>query len=347
MCDNKVVTLGFAEVSSDWRLRNVYFPSKMGAFPAWLYPETLPSSSELTCAHCKEPTVFLCQVYAPVESHDWCFHRTLYVFVCLNAACYKECSGCVRVFRCHMSRDNKYYSNDPPHEDVEVDEVKTFQPLCKVCGCAGTKHCGGCKHVNYCSQHHQRFHWKHGHKQQCNNQDGVEVDGQSEIKLCFPEYEIIQEEEELPHTASTSEKEEWEEYKKVDEGTKHVDDKVKESSDLHRMAMKQDKAFSSFKDRIEHFPDQIIRYSYAGEPLWVDEGNRPEDIPVCQGCGAERVYEMQIMPQMLNYLGLDSKDGECVDWGTLLIYTCSKNCEEGKPYHAEFIWKQHYNTEKK
>ncbi len=42
---------------------------------------------------------------------------------------------------------------------------------------------------------------------------------------------------------------------------------------------------------------------YAGEVLWVSDEALPsaEDIPSCS-CGAKRVFEFQILPQLLNHL---------------------------------------------
>ncbi|KFP80132.1 Programmed cell death protein 2, partial [Acanthisitta chloris] len=87
----------------------------------------------------------------------------------------------------------------------------------------------------------------------------------------------------------------------------------------------------------------IIRYCRGGEgPIWVSGENKPEekDIPNCL-CGAKRIFEFQIMPQLLNHLQVDSL-GESIDWGTLVVYTCADNCGEGDKYLEEFIWKQDY-----
>ena len=50
------------------------------------------------------------------------------------------------------------------------------------------------------------------------------------------------------------------------------------------------------------------------------------------------------MPQLLYYLKLDSTSdsSSCIDWGTLLIYTCATNCtsETNDRYVEEFLWKQ-------
>ncbi len=61
------------------------------------------------------------------------------------------------------------------------------------------------------------------------------------------------------------------------------------------------------------------------------------------------VYD-QVMPQLLYYLKLDQQRSSAenshtasggIDWGTLLVYTCSSHhCTLGPGYHQEFLWKQ-------
>lgn len=54
------------------------------------------------------------------------------------------------------------------------------------------------------------------------------------------------------------------------------------------------------------------------------------------------------MPQLLNYLGEDSRSGS-LDWGTFAIYTCESSCadSESDPYKTEFIWLQHFKEDSK
>ncbi|GBN32041.1 hypothetical protein AVEN_221815-1, partial [Araneus ventricosus] len=52
-----------------------------------------------------------------------------------------------------------------------------------------------------------------------------------------------------------------------------------------------------------------------------------------------------VMPQLLNYLSLDSVQ-DSIDWGTLAVYTCSKSCEKGvEAYVKEFVWKQDFSDD--
>lgn len=54
----------------------------------------------------------------------------------------------------------------------------------------------------------------------------------------------------------------------------------------------------------------------------------------------------QVMPQLLNYLGVDEKVGNSLDWGTLCVYSCSKSCATGNNYTTEFIWKQDFAADR-
>ena len=51
------------------------------------------------------------------------------------------------------------------------------------------------------------------------------------------------------------------------------------------------------------------------------------------------------MPQLLIHLNVDTV-GDSIDWGTLLVYTCTNSCDEGSAYHNEYIWKQDVEGEK-
>lgn len=82
------VALGFVEEADTWQLRSPQFPSKVGGRPAWLSLSDFPSLSDMTCAKCKLPTAFLLQVYAPIVSQDWSFHRTIFVFCCKTPTCH-------------------------------------------------------------------------------------------------------------------------------------------------------------------------------------------------------------------------------------------------------------------
>ena len=172
--------LGFVEKQMEkWRLESRHFPSKVGGKPAWLELKNLPPTEDLLCKNCSKPMIFLAQVYAPddddeggtVEIKDTCYHRTIYIFVCTERKCtVKNRNENFVVLRCQLARDNEFYPPIDPPEDPNWKKdivVEKYCSVCSVCGCLGTKRCGGCKIANYCTKDHQVLHWKKGHKHIC------------------------------------------------------------------------------------------------------------------------------------------------------------------------------------
>lgn len=344
----KHVDLGFAEkcpADQTWKLLSPFFPSKLGGKPSWLALRDIPELKDILCQYCEEPCSFLLQLYAPIEERNDCFHRTLFVFVCRNSECSKLNSyGNFKVFRSQLAQKNSFYSENPLVEESEEDDFKfdlssdypkaeNYQKLCVTCGARGPLSCGNCKKVSYCCRKHQLLHWKNGHKKECKNPKLV--DNNVQIKgFHFPEYEIIHEREE--QLGDESESDEMSSENKINELNSDL-----KTEDLEKfIARKEDEAFSNFRRVIKTQPEQIIRYNIADQPLWVSSENRPseKEIPNCD-CGAARHFEFQIMPQLINYLEIEEKGDEGLDWGTLLVYSCSKNCNM-KMYNKEFIWRQ-------
>ncbi|NWQ67680.1 PDCD2 protein, partial [Neopipo cinnamomea] len=232
-----------------------------------------------------------------------------------------------------------------------------------VCGCPGPRCCGRCRRAAYCGPEHQALDWRRGHRRSCGQRlaGDVSVDAIPEHnEFLFPEYEILIEPEEpefsddstvdpgdVQGAADTSkdpeEQEELGATGSTGEALQSLDEETLEA--LAKRETEEDKIFQMFKEKVAAEPEQIIRYCRGGEdPIWVSGENRPEekDIPNCL-CGAKRIFEFQIMPQLLNHLQVDSL-GESIDWGTLVVYTCAANCGGANEYLEEFIWKQDYSV---
>jgi len=123
----------------------------------------------------------------------------------------------------------------------------------------------------------------------------------------------------------------------------------------------EDRAFLAFTDRIKRAPFQVVRYAYDGVAMWSiplpltkkgKKGGRCRDtkfptIPTCT-CGAQRKFECQLMPSLLNVLDVDkysyidthnnsskltieqvlSKNEGGMNWGVLAVYSCSDSCNQ-------------------
>ena len=103
---------------------------------------------------------------------------------------------------------------------------------------------------------------------------------------------------------------------------------------------REDRISHKFKTKIFLEPEQIFRYGKGVAPIWIAGENIPQekDIPDCP-CGAKRISEFQIMPQLPHHLKAD-RLGRSVDWGALAILTCAESCGLGTGYTKEFVWKQ-------
>uniref|UniRef100_A0A6J0UFC8 Programmed cell death protein 2 n=1 Tax=Pogona vitticeps TaxID=103695 RepID=A0A6J0UFC8_9SAUR len=346
------VELGFAEEAAAWRLGREQFPCKVGGRPAWLGEAGLPGPAELRCGVCGQPCAFLLQLYAPLLDRPDAFHRSLFLFGCRRPSCYRlagPAPGCLKVLRNQLPRKNDTYSYDPPPEEPPVEpplpcgnlQLKCGAKLCRVCGCLAPKRCSKCHSAHYCSQDHQIKDWKAGHKVSCSQPDALNS-VIPDHNFLFPEYEIVREPEEIDAlNINETEQEDLDKNKaaSTDETFDSVDENFLEAMAKHET--QDDKIFQKFKERISLDPEQIIRYCRDGEgPLWISGENIPQetDIPDCL-CGAKRIFEFQVMPQLLNHLKVDSIE-ESIDWGTLAIYTCAKSCNMSSHYVEEFIWKQ-------
>lgn len=124
-----------------------------------------------------------------------------------------------------------------------------------------------------------------------------------------------------------------------------------------------DKAFLRFSTRLEHNPEQILRYEFRGEPLLYSYGDEigkrlhrhqpgaasshvqttgeddsvSANIPRCEYCGTQRVFEMQLVPHAISMLedgreklGLEATDDAGMEWGTILVAVCAGDCAPGE-----------------
>ncbi|TSK45836.1 Programmed cell death protein 2-like [Bagarius yarrelli] len=90
-----------------------------------------------------------------------------------------------------------------------------------------------------------------------------------------------------------------------------------------------DAVFSAFMKRITSCPEQVLRYSWSGTPLFIMEppSNVNETAPPCEHCGSPRVFEFQLMPALVSLLRSTRLTTEfSVEFGTVLIYTCRDSC---------------------
>lgn len=347
------VVVGFVQKPEQpWCLSRQLFPSKAGGSPAWLDPVNIPRGSDICCGFCGRPLQFLVQVYAPIEANKEAFHRTLFLFMCSSMACLrqdqhhqmsmsaKKLIRSVKVFRCQLHRKNAYYSQDPPKNDGHDALISKGVSLCSWCNTwRGEKVCSGCKQARYCSRDHQLEHWRANHAACCRK---------------------VQEEVERQHTAwSSASNSLWPEFEIVDEEEGSIE---QQTSTFGQMAVplsrkedgfssqfqdvepsKEQRHWANFEARLSRAPGQVLRYCRSGDakPLWPKSDGKPDSssIPVCPSCNGHRIFEFQILPQLLYFFGV-SNEADSLDWATVAVYSCESSCTSSKAYVEEFVWVQ-------
>ena len=310
------------------------FPSVIGGLPLW--PSSVSSlsgrSEELQCSLCRASMPLLCQIYAPLDrfDDDRAHHRFLALFVCTRAACWRS-KNCAVALRSQLRKGEQFADNN---EGL----------LCCVCGKPAFKTCSKCHTRQYCSQGHQMMDWKAGHKLSCGKTDDEpepmrSFEGDNLVVL---RRMVIESEEEH----YVFDKESVADMANASSALVSVETRSKlapltaEQMKLMENSKKADNTFLKFQHRTRDNQDQVLRYSFgAKKPLWVNsEGQLIGDPPNCKLCGGKRVFEFQVMPQLLYFLKVDLREETAMDWNSLIVYSCENSCQPLDGYAHEYVF---------
>eukprot|EP00929_Paragymnodinium_shiwhaense_P054757 TRINITY_DN27442_c0_g2_i1.p1 TRINITY_DN27442_c0_g2~~TRINITY_DN27442_c0_g2_i1.p1 ORF type:complete len:475 (-),score=133.97 TRINITY_DN27442_c0_g2_i1:153-1577(-) len=89
----------------------------------------------------------------------------------------------------------------------------------------------------------------------------------------------------------------------------------------------KDNTFSRFQRYSRENEAHVIRYHWGDQPLWFcGQGKLKSKIPCCEACGAERVFELQVQPQLIGLLLDTTAVARRLDFGTICVYSCSQSC---------------------
>ncbi|KAL3081283.1 hypothetical protein niasHT_039760 [Heterodera trifolii] len=255
-----------------------------------------------------------------------------------------------------------------------------FARLCVVCGCRAANRCARCARRWYCGREHQIIDWNTAHKGKCEQKptengakDGDEWDDfafqsmksaeKAELRqrhgFTLKEFGIELEAEEEEKSGDGEENEGDEESEEESESEEEGEDEEnrRKMAEFEKMSeangvsardvdgleeSRRDGAFARFSAALARRPEQILRYRRAGVPLLATDHSPgpPSVVPACERCGEPRQFEMQLMPNLVALMELDSV-GQSVDWATLLVYTCGDSCP-GEEYAREFVFKQDF-----
>eukprot|EP00887_Chlorella_sp_A99_P000437 scaffold17.g437.t1 len=325
------------------------FPSKLGGRPAWLDPLHLPTAAQLACRVTGQRMDFLLQVYAPLEDQPHAFHRTLFLFLSPDGGRLAS-AGAVRALRCQLPRHNAFYPPAPPgrrdllppelpapareaalrRDPWRVAEAERDPACWPPAASSSSKAAGGggaAAHAAAAAAPQQ--------------QQGAMGSGSGQRRpRLYPEAELVVEPEEEEEESGGEDEgagrdagvaallrqyqarsAQEGEYTEKELPAQLVDD-------LEGAVTPEQRHFAAFAARVAAAPSQVLRYCYqpGATPLWPAPAPLPGNIPPCERCGASRRFEFQVMPQLLNHLGVDAAHPASPDWGTLAVYTCSASC---------------------
>ncbi|RLN73335.1 hypothetical protein BBJ28_00018047 [Nothophytophthora sp. Chile5] len=298
---------------------------KVGGRPSWLCPSSgsLPSTEQLACSECRTPLSFLLQVYCPLDEQSDAFHRSLYVFVCRAAGCSQQGDG--KAFRLQLPRENAFYAGESGASSLKSTDSSTHELV--------------------------------------DPEAAVELLRTQGSKWLFPEHELeIDHEPDSREAANEYEAKLLADFEKDkviggrktregDESDPFTDDSEldvsqRELNEALGHAGDQDAQYVRFLTRVALAKDQVLRYSRweSDAVLWVhSQGIRTAAVPPCDRCGGDRKFEFQVLPQLLNYLGVDQQgslgdiSSRSCEWGTLAVYTCARSCPLETQSAQEFL----------
>ncbi len=317
--------IGFVEPCDARLLSRQFFPSKVGGAPAWLHPVDVPTAKQLKCLYTREPLDFLLQVYAPVDEEPTAFHRSVFLFVSPHGGDAHR-PGAARAFRSQLPRVNPFYPDEPADEDGPLQELDEAQ---------------------------QRAY---------DARDDRWADRPTDVGAVvrkprtFPEYELVVEPETLDDDVDAEEEDRRggfsesegppgrrggklapSDANQVPEALRErgADVSAAELLDLERSIQDKDQVqLSKFHLRLRRSgdPAHAIRYRFddGAKPLWPSVTHAPEvskrTVPDCPRCGSPRRFEFQVLPQIINHLGVDSELHSALDFGSVAVFTCAASC---------------------
>ena len=272
--------------------------SLLGGVPHWLSQD----SQVPVCRLCTSVMKLIIQLYAPLI--DSPHHRVIYIFACTQSTCQNESgSWCAMrsLAKCQEVSVHKPKVEALAHEGWGVDDDdwgndSSHNLLSSVNVSDPTQE------INDSLQKMEII---------ADPYTGL-IEKKSNAAFSPFYLYVIQEPEEINSTSKQFEVEETPEAG----GSKEKYEK----SDV------KDKEFYKFYKRIKKCPQQCVRYDLKGKPLL-----EPADIsiPVCHRCGSRRQFECQVMPATISILHFRSEENcpiSSLDFRTVLIYTCSKDC---------------------
>jgi len=273
------------------------------------------------CGRCGALMYFLLQMYCPLGGSR--YHRTLYLFVCLEeagadgAACQADPAGW-RLLRVQVAAAATESAATAPtvapaaswnHDaDEWSDEEEPQQPA--------VHQALPPVHVGTTQQQQQRIvsrKWSSISNTLCPVARHLEVFDEAEC--------VVQAEDDVTTRFAHLLKE-----AAAEPDTACV---VTESAEDDEASAYGSRLYAKFLRQLARCPQQAVRYAWAGRPLCVralsDAEQHRAVTSRCPRCSAPRCFELQLMPGLLSATAADQQCARLL-FDTLLIFSCSASC---------------------
>ncbi|CAG9331478.1 unnamed protein product [Blepharisma stoltei] len=291
------VYLGFPKSSPTLTIKQMP-DGKIGGNPLFLLSEPLAPEC------CGIPSKFICQISAPGDD-DSSYYRYLYVFQCLTCKL-------PSAFRAQLPKENPLIQEEQNESNEPLDSGWDTVPdssdlLNMMDNLEDTK-------VSKKDLTFEIFQEDEKATEVINKLYRADLQNKEMVKDIYEFMEApFDEEEEEDIPFEEEEGEDPEEDKDANDLMKLIAKNQKDSKDI---------SFDVLKWCRDLDPTQCIRYGKRILPLWYSDKGRPaERIENCT-CGEARIFEFQVLPQILNYIKEDE-----LDFGTILVYTCPNSCQ--------------------
>ncbi|PIK60517.1 putative programmed cell death protein 2-like [Apostichopus japonicus] len=313
-------------VDTECKENTSWSTNKIGGVPDWMEPGG--QHHHPTCPLCKNQLYLIVQIYCPLSGSP--YHRTIYVFACTEKPCQQnirswyvlrtqkleEKNGTINTSAKPDVTDNvqdwtedadDWGSSDDDDDDCEtVDEEKRLQLLLEPQREAADIEEG--EELTLCDSLTNLKDLSLSEPKQTS----VEQKG---LRSFVPHYVNVftEPEEEQKFTADNeqrllSEYAEREGLPAVTNWDAALSSKTAEEKESlgevyeKTLPTHGNVTFLKFTKRLRRYPEQCLRYCWSGKPLLMSTLPTGFFLPVCQYCGATRIFEFQVMSSLISVL---------------------------------------------
>ncbi|GAM27472.1 hypothetical protein SAMD00019534_106480 [Acytostelium subglobosum LB1] len=372
---NKVVNyVGF--IDAPLNAKDLYpYNSKVGGSPVWM-AQPPAKYSHIKCTECSGDMAFLMQLYAPLD-HLPQFERSYYLFVCHKCNATRQGWKLIKSMERPRQGYNEYEEEEEEYDEDEEEEEEVQEKVVQ----NDTKNENGDDDDDWGVEDGDDWGLS-GKTDNNNNNNNIDELLMKRDKMLKEEQAKKKEQKNNKQSTSTSStsttntsstetsplegfvtpsdpsnqykecyvtiEEEVIKQQKMHGGGKggkhgYVDDhsEMEEWSGESYEYVK-DRAFSKFIKRINHYPEQVIRYGFGGEPLCMSQaGNQMFDVKTayaCKRCGKNKVFEFQVVSTIITQIS-HNKDVSSLDFSNLFALTCPNHCYDvGSDVHNDVIY---------